>query len=114
MTISSYRDLQVWQEAMNLAEMAYTLAAGLPKDERYGLASQIKRSAISVAANIAEGYGRDSNSSYIQQLRVAQGSLKELETHVLIAERVKLIAGDKVPELLALADRVGKNAARAH
>jgi len=107
-TITSYRDLLVWQEAMNLAELAYRLAAGLPKDELYGLTSQIKRSAVSIAANIAEGYGRDSRGSYIQQLKVAQGSLKELETHVLIAERVRLMAGDNSQQLLTLTDRVGR------
>ena len=93
---------------MNLAELAYKVAAGLPKDELYGLSSQIKRSAVSVPANIAEGYGRDSKGSYIQQLRIAQGSLKELETHILIAERVKLLPIDHVREMLILADRIGK------
>jgi four helix bundle protein len=93
---------------MNLAELAYKLAAALLLDERDGLSSQIKRSAVSVAANIAEGYGRDDKGSYMQQLRVAQGSLKELETHVLIAQRVKLNVGDEGPAVLALADRIGK------
>ena len=106
--ITSYRDLLAWQEAMNLAELAYLMAAELPRDELYGSSSQIKRSAVSVPANIAEGYGRDNKGSYVHQLRVAQGSLKELETHVLIGQRVKLLPTAEVQAMLELADRVGR------
>jgi four helix bundle protein len=60
MTIESYRDLRVWQEAMDLAEVCYRLTAGFPREEAYGLTSQIRRAAISIPANIAEGYGRNS------------------------------------------------------
>ena len=82
-TIKSYRDLRVWREAMGLAVATYQLSGELPKHELYGLTSQIRRAAASVPANIAEGYGRESKGSYVQLLRVAQGSLKELETHLL-------------------------------
>ena len=106
--ITSYRDLVVWQEAMNLAETVYRLTARFPKDEAYGLTSQLRRSGTSIPANIAEGYGRDSKGAYLQHLRVAQGSLKEFETHVLLAERVELADKEIVTRLLAKSELVGK------
>ncbi len=107
-TIQSYRDLVVWQEAMNLAEMSYRLTLKLPREEMYGLSSQIRRSAGSVAANIAEGYGRDNLGSYVQHLKIAQGSLKELETHVMLGERVALIAKEIAGPILAKSESIGK------
>ncbi|MCZ7595940.1 MAG: four helix bundle protein [Hyphomicrobium sp.] len=107
-SISSYRDLVVWQEAMNLAEMAYRLTAGFPKDESYGLTSQIWRAGTSIPANIAEGYGRDSKGAYLQHLRVAQGSFKEFETHALLAERVELVDKAAVDALLTKCEMIGK------
>ena len=104
--IKSYRDLIAWQQAMDLAVSVYTLSRRWPREELYGLTSQARRAAVSVAANIAEGYGRDNLGSYLQFLRVAQGSLKELETHLLIAERVDV--EDDVQPALAEADRVGR------
>jgi len=89
--INSYRDLKVWQDAMVIAERAYRLTARFPKEEVYGMTSQIRRAAVSVAANIAEGHGRDHSGSFVQFLRIAQGSLKELETHLLLALRVDLV-----------------------
>src|SRR2546421_9349556 len=88
--IRSYRDLRVWKEAMNLAEAACRLTGQFPKHEIYGFTAQIRRAAASVPANIAEGYGRESRGAYVQFLRVAQGSLKELETHLLLATRIDL------------------------
>ena len=88
--IQSYRDLRVWQEGMTLAETCYRLTQPFPKAELYGMTSQIRRSAVSIPANIAEGYGRENRGEFIQFLRVAQGSLKELETHLLLALRVGL------------------------
>jgi four helix bundle protein len=107
-SINSYRDLVVWQEAMNLAEAAYRKTASFPREEVYGLTAQLRRSAASVPANIAEGYGRDSKGAYVQHLRFAQGSLKEFETHLLLAERVEL--GDKVTlaPLLTKSEMIGK------
>ena len=102
--INSYRDPVVWQEAMNLAEAAYRTTARFPREEIYGLTAQLRRSAASVPANIAEGYGRDSKGAYVQHLRIAQGSLKEFETHLLLAERVELV--DKVTPAPLLA--IGK------
>jgi four helix bundle protein len=70
---------------MSVAEQAYRLTSRFPKDEVYGMTSQIRRAAVSVAANIAEGHGRENSGSFIQFLRISQGSLKELETHLLLA-----------------------------
>ncbi len=106
--IRSYRDLIVWQKAMDLAEAAYRLTATFPREELYGLTSQIRRSAASIPANIAEGYGRESRGAYIQLLRVAQGSLKELETHLLLAVRVDIATRETADALLAASDEVGR------
>ena len=88
--IRSYRDLRVWQDGMTLAARCYRLTQQFPKEELYGLTSQIRRSASSIPANIAEGNGRENRREYIQFLRIAQGSLKELETHLLFSIQVGL------------------------
>jgi four helix bundle protein len=98
--INSYKDLIVWQQAMDLAVATYSLTRTWPKEELYGLTSQIRRSANSIPANIAEGYGRDNRGSYQQFLRIAQGSLKEFETHLQIAERIGLATHDQAQHLL--------------
>ena len=77
--IESYEDLEVWQLAMTLAEHCYELTKQFPKEELYGLISQIRRAAVSIPANIAEGYGRDQTGNFIQFLRIAQGSSRELK-----------------------------------
>jgi four helix bundle protein len=107
-TINSYKDLVVWQRAMDLAVATYVLTKSWPKEELYGLTSQIRRSAISVPANIAEGYGRDNRGSYQQFLRIAQGSLKEFETHLQIAERIGLTTRDHASEKLLASESIGK------
>ncbi|MEI8701529.1 four helix bundle protein [Mesorhizobium sp. ISC15] len=106
--IESYRDLKVWQSAMVLAEDCYRLTKGFPKEEIYGMTSQVRRSAVSIAANIAEGYGRENRGSFVQFLRMAQGSLKELETHILLACRVGLLQRDNEIELLLRCEEIGK------
>jgi four helix bundle protein len=108
MTIETYRDLRVWRDAMDLAEACYRLTARFPADERFGLTSQIRRACVSIPANIAEGYGRNSKGAYVQFLRVAQGSLKELETHLLLVERLGLAATEAAAPLLASTDALGR------
>jgi four helix bundle protein len=93
---------------MGLAEACYALTRAFPKEEAFGLSSQIKRSAGSVPANIAEGYGLEHTRAYIRHLRIAQGSLKELETHLLLAERVGVAAAGTTPGILAKCESVGK------
>lgn len=106
--IASYRDLKVWQEAMALAEGAYHLTAILPKTRANALAEQMCRSAISVPANIAEGYGRESTRSYIQFLRIARGSLNELETQILLAQRLRFVDFTQTAVLLASVEATSK------
>ncbi len=106
--IRSYRDLRVWKEAMDLAVECYDLTRGFPREEAFGMTSQIRRAAASVPANIAEGYGRNSTGQYVQFLRTAQGSLKELETHLLLTARVELVEQDEIEPLLKRADDIGR------
>ena len=106
--VRSYRDLLVWQQGMDLAVATYDLTRHWPKEELYGLTSQSRRASVSICANIAEGYGRDTRPGYIQFLRIAQGSLKELETHLIIAQRIELSAIGKVDDLLSQCESVGK------
>ncbi|RWD80275.1 four helix bundle protein [Mesorhizobium sp.] len=106
--INSYKDLIVWQQAMDLAVATSSLTKGWPKEELYGLTSQIRRSANSIPANIAEGYGRDNTGSYQQFLRIAQGSLKEFETHLQIAERIGLATHDQAYHMLLATEGIGK------
>lgn len=104
--ILSYRDLRVWRGATLLAEQAYRYTKQFPRDELFGLTAQIRRAA-SIPANIAGGYGRESTGNYIQFLRIAQGSCKEVETHILLAARV--LDGIDAPDAsLKQCDVVGK------
>ncbi|MBU2168649.1 MAG: four helix bundle protein [Alphaproteobacteria bacterium] len=106
--INSYRDLKVWQRAMDLAQSIYELTRSYPREERFGLTAQTRRAATSVPANIAEGYGRSSKGAYLNFLRIAQGSLKETETHLLIAVRVGLATEVAAADAMAQADELGK------
>ena len=108
MEISSYRDLKVWQSAIDLAEIVYSITADYPKSEIYGLTSQTRRAAVSIAANIAEGHGREKTAAFIQFLRVSQGSLKELETHLILAERFGFVAANQLAKPLGLCDELGR------
>lgn len=93
---------------MSLAETCYFVTKTFPRDEMFGMTSQIRRSAASIPANIAEGYGRESTGAYLQFLRVAQGSLKELETHLLLAIRVKITPAASIEPALAQCQDIGK------
>ena len=91
MEIRSYRDLLVWQRGMDLVELIYKFTENLPAREQWGLSSQMRRASISVPANIAEGYGRQSSGNYKQFLSISRGSLLELETHVELCIRLKYL-----------------------
>jgi four helix bundle protein len=84
------------------------LTAQFPRDELFGLTSQIRRAAASISANIAEGHGRENTGSFIQSLRIAQGSLKELETHLILAERVNILAKSDLEAVLGRCENLGK------
>lgn len=100
MLVKSYRDLLVWQKAVDLVARCYELTKQLPKSETYGLMSQMQRAAVSIPANIAEEHGREHLGDYLHHLSIANGSLMELETHLLIAERLKYLARADVECLL--------------
>ena len=87
----NYRDLELWQRAMDLVVECYHLTKRFPSTEAYGLMSQIQRTAVSVPANSAEGQGRQHRPEFIQHLSIAYGSLTELETHIQIAQRLNYI-----------------------
>src|SRR5436853_1944493 len=106
--IKSYRDLLVWQKGIDLVVDAYRATAQFPKFETYGLSSQIRRAASSIPANIAEGYGRGSRKEYVQFLLIAQGSLKELETHLIISERLHYCTSVQTELLLAHTAEIGR------
>jgi len=93
---------------MNLAEECYRLTVGFPTTEMYGMVSQIRRSAVSIPANIAEGYGREHRQEYIHFLQIAQGSLKELETHLILSVRVELAKKEIVEPIMQKCEVVGK------
>lgn len=92
--ISSYRDLLVWQKAMSLVTEVYRFSQSFPSSELYGLTSQVRRSAVSIPSNIAEGYGRHSTQDYKRFLRIAAGSLFELQTQIEIALNLNYIGQD--------------------
>jgi four helix bundle protein len=92
--INSYKDLLIWQKGIDIAINLYELVEDFPKEEIYALTSQLKRASISISSNIAEGYGRNSTQSYIYFLCISRGSLFELETQLIIANRLKFIKNE--------------------
>jgi four helix bundle protein len=108
MTVRAYTDLTVWKEAMRLAEQCYVATRTFGTEERYGLVSQMRRAAVSIPANIAEGHNRRSDRVLHYHLGVALGSQAEFETEVELCLRLELIPRDTEHELLAQAARVGQ------
>ena len=107
-TIKSFRDLLVWQKAMDLAELIYRLAKHMPRTEEYRLTGQLLRAAASVPANIAEGHMRGTRKDYAHFVTIARGSLAELETQVLMAERLGYVPKTELTQLLTRTDELGK------
>ncbi len=99
MTISTYRDLLVWQKSVSFVTRIYELTRSFPSEERFGLISQIRRCSVSIPSNIAEGHGRYSTNDYIRFLRIAIGSLCELQTQLLIASNLGFLASENFQEL---------------
>jgi len=89
--INSYKDLKIWQKGIELVEVIYKISVSFPQNEQYGLTSQIRRSSVSVPSNIAEGWGRSYNNNFLQFIKIARGSLYELETQLIIAYKIQLI-----------------------
>ena len=106
--VRSYRDLIVWQRGMDLVVACYGATTEFPKAEQFGLTSQLRRAAVSVPANIAEGHGRATTGDYLRHLSIAHGSLMELETHVQIAERLTYLAPATTQSLLQTTAEIGR------
>ncbi|MBN2023690.1 MAG: four helix bundle protein [Pirellulales bacterium] len=103
----NFRELRVWQLGMDLAEEVYLMSQRFPKHESFGLASQLQRASVSVPANIAEGHAKGSTKDFLRHLAIAQGSLAELETHLMIAERIQYV---DCPRIKAILDRCAQEA----
>jgi four helix bundle protein len=100
--MNNYRELKVWQlgMTMTLAKDAYLLTQRFPKHETFGLGSQLQRAAVSVPANLAEGHAKDSTKEFLRHISIAQGSLAEMETHLLLAESLEYASPDTVASIL--------------
>ena len=112
MTIKSHRDLRVWQEAMDLVQETYALTRTFPSHERYGLAAQMQRAAVSVPSNIAEGKARQHLKEYLNHLSIAQASLAELDTQVEIADRLGYVSAADAGQTQTRLEVLGKRLRR--
>jgi four helix bundle protein len=106
--IESYRDLAAWQKAMDLVENIYALTARLPEAEKFGLAMQLRRAAVSIPSTIAEGHARASTREFSRYVSIARGSLAEVETQVLLAQRLVMIDRDISTAVLSQCDEQGR------
>lgn len=88
--VRDFKDLVIWQKGMEIAENCYLLTKSFPRDELFGMSQQIRRSSASIPANIAEGYGRRTSGDYVRFLNISQGSINELQTHLILCSRVGL------------------------
>jgi four helix bundle protein len=107
-TNHSYRDLRIWQEAVDLALVIYRVTAEFPKHELYGLTSQMRRAAVSISSNIAEGKGHSSDGDFARFLFHARGSLLELQTQVVIAKKLDYLARGEAEKLVCVTDELGR------
>ncbi|MCL2797193.1 MAG: four helix bundle protein [Firmicutes bacterium] len=108
MEIKNYRDLIVWQKSMDLAEEIYILLKKLPKEEMYALANQMRRAAVSIPSNIAEGHTRKSTKEYGYFLSIAQGSKAELETQLQLCNRFRYLSEEETTMAFALLSEISK------
>jgi four helix bundle protein len=106
--MESVRELKIWQKSMDLVEACYRLSAALPADERFGLISQIRRAATSIPANIAEGFGRWNTREFGRFLAISCGSLRELETHIIITQRLGYVSETKSGPILRASDELAR------
>jgi four helix bundle protein len=108
MSVSSFRDLKVWQLGMDIAEKVYRLIAEFPKSETYGLSNQMRRSAVSISSNIAEGQGRDSTKEFLHFLATAFGSICELETQLILSHRLNYLSDSDLQIVLNILTEASK------
>lgn len=97
--MNNYKELKVWQKAIDLAEQVYSITKSFPKEEKYGMISQLRRSSVSVASNIAEGAGRNTDGEFRQMLGIAYGSICEVETQIILSNRMAMIEKEKFDKL---------------
>lgn len=108
MTVKHYRELLVWQKSMLVVEETYRLVKLLPKEEQYSLSDQMRRAAVSIPSNIAEGQARSSTKEFIRFLWIAKGSVAELETQFMICVRLKYMMKSQIETVMNLLDEVGR------
>jgi four helix bundle protein len=108
MTYNGYRDLKVWRKAIEMVRAVYTMTSSFPADERYGLSVQLKRAAVSVAANIAEGHGRTTRGEFANHLSISRGSLKEVETLCEIARQLSIGVEETIQPVEAQCDEISR------
>ena len=106
--VDSFQDLIVWQKAMDQAVLVYTLVKKLPKEELYALSDQMRRAAVSVPSNIADGHSRNSKKEYVQFLAVAKGSNAELQTQCLLCKRLGFVQETELQAVLSLSTEIAK------
>jgi four helix bundle protein len=106
--MQTYRDLLVWQKGIELCESIYVISREFPREELYGLTTQIRRAAVSVPSNIAEGSGRTTRGEFVQSVGHRRGSLFEVETQLLVAQRVSYLCKEQIQPLLVLTDEIGR------
>ncbi|MDG6347977.1 four helix bundle protein [Luteimonas sp. 8-5] len=114
MSASHFRELDVWQLSMELTRRVYELTARFPREERYGLASQLQRAAVSIPSNIAEGNGRRSTRDYARFVAISCGSVAELQTQLQLASDLGLASEDAVAPILETSEAVGRMLYRLH
>lgn len=106
--MNNYKELTVWQKSIDLVELIYGIVKRLPKEETYALADQMRRAAVSIPSNIAEGYGRNAPKEYARFLSIARGSKYELETQLLICVRINYLDEKDIEKAMVLCDEIGK------
>jgi four helix bundle protein len=104
----AYKDLIVWQKSMDLAALVYQVTKKLPKEEMYSLTDQMRRAAVSIPSNIAEGQARNSTKEFLHFLRIAQGSKAELETQFLLCLKINYLSDSDTSEAIQLLQEIGK------
>lgn len=107
-TLKSYQELEVWKKSIDLAEAVYRISAQFPPEEKYGLSSQVRRSVVSISANIAEGAERQGTREFLQFLGIASGSLAETETLLILGQRLGMATAEQVTPVMNQAGEVGR------
>ena len=108
MKVKNYQELIVWQKAMDLVEEVYIASKSFPREEIYGLTSQLRRAAVSIPSNIAEGQGRRTTPDFLRHLSIAYGSLREAETQIMIATRLRYLSQGKCQDVMRITGEVGR------